>query len=220
MANMAEKVWEVAGATILMLLREHKDYSLVLTGHSLGGGTACLLNIMCHQKDGQLVDGRHTQCFAYASPPVFTPVDLVPRAVDSCVNYIHGNDAVPFLSIDSLRRLFNQISMVESHTRRMDFLSRMRLVTGYELPNERICEDVALAKERNLEPKKGAPKLAIPSAANVWLQEVDVSGRYDFKLCDSKRLATLGLQIESNMLKDHFPPCYEHALHNLADEVL
>jgi Lipase (class 3) len=218
MANMAERLWEAAGATVLQLLRKYADYEFVITGHSLGAGTACLLNVMCHANGGSLVDGRRARCFAYAAPPVFAPLELVPAAVQSCTNFIHERDVVPFLSIDSVRHLFASVGTIEKHTQQMNWLSRMRLVSGYQRPDQALLQDVQRASTTRLTPKIGAPVLAIPAASTLWMREKENSGKYDMKNCDPVKLARLGIRIDPNMLQDHFPPRYEHALHNLDDE--
>eukprot|EP00980_Cylindrotheca_fusiformis_P018720 scaffold6238_cov106-Cylindrotheca_fusiformis.AAC.6 len=46
MASMSERVWDKAGPTVQKLLDEHPTYEFIVTGHSLGAGTACLLTIM------------------------------------------------------------------------------------------------------------------------------------------------------------------------------
>lgn len=89
MANQAERVWSVAGGTVKDALDRHNNYEFVITGHSLGAGTACLVHILCHSK--RLV-GRKMRCFAFASPPVFTPLQLIPNAVRGTTNYIHEKD--------------------------------------------------------------------------------------------------------------------------------
>jgi Lipase (class 3) len=116
MANMAEKLWERAGNKVLQLLDENEGYDLVLTGHSLGGGVACLMNILCQQNRRELVRGRRVQCFTYASPPVFAPLTLTSTraAVLSCTNYVHENDLVPFLSVDAVRHLFKSIGAIQA----------------------------------------------------------------------------------------------------------
>jgi Lipase (class 3) len=143
MANMAERVWQVAGPIVKELMKENEGYDLVLTGHSLGAGVACLLNILLHENDSDRpgllhVDGRRVkvQCFAYASPPVFAPKvrrdshdsrrgltakspagTLIerPTAALLCTNYIHEMDVVPFLSVDSIRHFFKCIAVLEEH---------------------------------------------------------------------------------------------------------
>lgn len=142
MANMAERVWRVAGPIVTELLKENEGYHLILTGHSLGAGVACLLNILLDSENndddnGLLnVDRRQVkvQCFAYASPPVFAPkvqyenddsktgstntpagtLEL-PKAALSCTNYIHEMDVVPFLSVDSIRHFFKCIAVLEEN---------------------------------------------------------------------------------------------------------
>jgi Lipase (class 3) len=151
MANMAERVWQVAGPIVKELLKKNDGYDLILTGHSLGAGVACLLNILLHENDsdnpGLLhVDGQpvKVQCFAYASPPVFAPkvqhenLDFdtspsnaaptgtlleLPKAALSCTNFIHEMDVVPFLSVDSIRHFFNCVAVLEEHHSRQQWWS-------------------------------------------------------------------------------------------------
>ena len=74
---------------------------------------------------------------------------------------------------------------------------------------------VRVANENRLVTKPGAPILEIPAASNLWIRENETTGKYDVKVCDSGALAKLGILVDSNMLEDHFPSRYEHALHNL-----
>jgi hypothetical protein len=218
MVNMAERVWEAAGLTVLKMLRQHKTYGFVITGHSLGAGTASLLNILCHRKGGQLVDGRTTRCFAYAPPPVFTPLEFVPNAVRACTSYIHEADVVPFLSVNSVRHFFASIAVIEKYTERAKWLSQVQLSLGLAKPDPALLDDVVTANTKRLMPKAGAPLLKIPSASVVWMREKGNSGKYDFKVCDPRRLAILDIFVDSKMVQDHSPPCYEHAFHNLVEE--
>ena len=151
--------------------------------------------------------------FAYGTPPTFTPLELVPHAVNACTNYIHERDVVPFLSVDAVRHLFNCVKAIEEQT--LSWTERMKLITGYVEPDEALIDAVRAATENRLVTKPGAPVLAVPAAATVWIREKESTGRYDGKVCDSVALATLGILIDSKMLEDHFPSRYEHALHNL-----
>lgn len=218
MATMAERVWEVSGPTVRRLLEEGgKDYGLIITGHSLGAGTACLLNILLHQDRKRQVHGRRVRCFAYASPPVFSPLSVAPReAFESTTNYIHNCDVVPFLSVSSVRNFLSCLAAIDLRTKEMTWLDRQRLVTGYVAPDDHLCRDVLKARLGRLPPKSGAPLLAVPAAANVWIRENnDSNGKYDAKVCDPVRLAKLGIVVDPDMLIDHFPTAYEHALDGL-----
>jgi hypothetical protein len=240
---MAERVWDAAGATVLQLLADHEDYELILTGHSLGAGTACLLNIMLQSPSQQhahanrllLPAGQTVRCFAYASPPVFSPLQVVPRAVlQSTTNYIHENDCVPFLSVHSVRHCFSCIRVLEDFMRskQMGRLERTRLFWRRIPPPSELVDAIRRAssssdddeqeRERLTPPKPGAPLLCIPAAASVWMQQditptstTMAASYYTMKVCDPQRLARLGIPIHPNMLPDHSPARYEHALDNL-----
>ena len=193
--------------------------------HSLGAGTACLLNVMCSNNGYQLVDGRRVRCFAYAAPPVFSPLELIPQAVQSTTNYIHDSDVVPFLSVDSVRHVFSCVRVIEEYLlTKMKRLDRFKLTTGMVEPDEELIELVRQTSAKRLEPKKGAPILAIPAAANVWMREMTTNdndnneGKYDYKVCDPIALSKLGVAIDLSMVEDHFPTRYEHAFENLMDE--
>jgi hypothetical protein len=214
MANKAEKVWEVAGATVLDLLDRYDDYGLVITGHSLGAGAACLLNILCHENERKLVKGRDVRCFAFASPAIFTPLEAATAAVQSTTNFIHENDVVPFLSVDSGRQFISCLQAVQKAT---DGMSLLDLVNGYAEPSQALIDAVEKAEKERLPPKPGAPVLMIPAESTVWMRKSHKSGNYNVKVCDPTRLARLAPMIHISMFLDHFPPRYEHVLYRIDD---
>jgi hypothetical protein len=89
MAHAARSVWSALEAPTLELLAKNPGFSLVLSGHSLGGGTASLLCILLNRdRDVAEVQGRATPlsgvtitAFAFASPPCFAPLELLPPRV-------------------------------------------------------------------------------------------------------------------------------------------
>lgn len=215
MANMAERIWEKAGKDIVRLLKENPDYELILTGHSLGAGTAALMNIMCYSNKGKLVNKRRTRCFAFASPPVFTPLEAASEAVSACTNYIHENDVVPFVSIDSVRQLLSVLALIAEETQHMNRLQVLRLAFGKAEPPEKLKVKVFEASQQRPVPKIGAPMLHIPAARNIWIREKGAT--LGVSTWNSRELSTLGLYIHPDMLQDHFPSNYELALHTLSD---
>jgi len=97
MSIMTERLWELVADNVLKALDENVGYELILAGHSLGAGTALLLNILLHHDDR--FKQRKFCAFAYASPPVYFPLSQVPKACQTAVNYMHDNDDVPLTII-------------------------------------------------------------------------------------------------------------------------
>lgn len=52
------------------------------------------------------------KCFALAVPPVFTPLESVPQAVQATISFIHQHDIVPFLWYG----IFSALQSIEDYT--------------------------------------------------------------------------------------------------------
>jgi hypothetical protein len=212
---MADRVWEVSGPRIVNLLDRYPDYDLILTGHSLGAGAACLLNIKIHENKEELIKGRRIRCFAYASPPVFSPLSQIPEAMKACTNYIHERDVVPFLSIDSVRHWIASLKAMQDYTDKISMLDRWSLAAGFKNVEDDLRKAINRGREERLPTLKGAPLLGIPAATNVWMLKDGLE--YDFCLCDPEKMATLGIMLDPGMVLDHVPLTYERALDELSD---
>ena len=229
MANAAEKIWEEAKDVVGKLLSENSDYELILTGHSLGAGAATLLNILLHENGREKVNGRAVRCFAYASPPVFAG-EVDKQALLSCISYIHDADVVPFLSIDSVRRVFAALHAIEESNLSV-WIRTLILWGSTEVVNLPTQKRIESALHDSLPEKEGAPELLIPAHMNVWMRSVsnDLSRDLgiqdlaqfnhflpsDFVLADSRKLARMGVSLDPLMVTSHFPNGYESALHSL-----
>ena len=232
LANAAEKVWDLGRETITKLLNKNQGYELVLTGHSLGAGSAALLNILLHENNSERVNGRDIRCFAYASPPVFT--GEAKKACKMCVNFIHDSDCVPFLSCDSVRHIFAGLHAIEECN--LSVWTRTRILWGsIEAIDPLTIHHVENALYDNLSVKEGAPVLLIPAHVNIWMREVahrltvkdannltvealvdlPASSPSNFILADSKKLAHIGISFHPSMITNHFPNGYESSLYNL-----
>lgn len=217
-ANMAERVWELSGERIMNLFEEYPDYELVLTGHSLGAGAACLLNIMLHENESKIVKGRRIRCFSFASPPVFSAISSIPIAMENCVNYIHQRDIVPFLSLDALRHLLGALNGLSEFTESMPIWKRWQLTAGIDEIDKQMIAAINKGRTERLPSLDGAPLLAVPALANVWMIQSEESKKYDFCLCDPEEMAKVGLLLNPFMILDHVPINYERALIELCDE--
>ncbi|CAM9689261.1 unnamed protein product [Ectocarpus fasciculatus] len=131
-SQSAVRVWTAVKGEVEKQLREHSDYKLVLTGHSLGAGTAILLKILLERNATEALKGGfrrakdktaaktarldvsrpvRVECYAFAPPPVFSgPGATWMRDVYSFVN---GADCVPTMSLGSLYSLCRTIQHVD-----------------------------------------------------------------------------------------------------------
>ena len=120
--------------TLISTLEKYPSYGLVVTGHSLGGGVAGLLSILCSIKSetflklntersipidhppiatpfvtsfmSGLPPGRPVHCYAYGVPAI-TSIDLANYAKGLITSVVHKTDVVPCLSLGVLRDLKN-----------------------------------------------------------------------------------------------------------------
>ena len=219
-AELAETVWDTSGDNILKLCRDNPEwqhYRFLITGHSLGAGAACLLNLKLHL-EGQLGD-RPICCYAFAPPPTFRPcvepssrktkVDL---AIQNTVGYIHDNDIVPFLSISSVRRLATLLDAVDNETEKCVFWERWRMFHDFDKIPQPLIDSVLVAETKSHEPAvEGACHLIIPARVVVWCKPNFV-GMLEAHKCDPHKVAALNVYLNPNMLSDHLPETYEDAL--------
>ncbi|CAN0409144.1 unnamed protein product [Ectocarpus sp. 12 AP-2014] len=131
-SHSAVRVWTAVKGEVEKQLREHGDYKLVLTGHSLGAGTAILLKILVERnateafkrsfrlaKDktaaetAKLDVGRpvRVECYAFAPPPVFSVRGAT--WMRDVYSFVNGADCVPTMSLGSLYSLCRTIQHVD-----------------------------------------------------------------------------------------------------------
>ena len=229
---MAEGIWSIAGDVVRSILNEPEfsEYGLLITGHSLGAGVACLLNMMCHV-DSLVGEERKVSCYAFAPPPTYSPYDsdatgdgkadppaLVKQAIQNCVSYIHDNDAVPFLSITSVRRLAHLLDTVDNKTEFIWFYDRWRIFHEYKSIPKDIFEDVADAKKREACQVDGECNMIIPARIIVWMKKHELSGKFDGYGCDPVLVAQNTVYVSPDMISDHLAEMHEDALDALLDD--
>ena len=107
LSKVSERLTEVLGQP------EFSNYSLVVTGHSLGAGTAELITL--ELLTSNLLGGREVRCVALAPPPVFRSEHSLPAKISSAIQiYVNKNDLVPRLSLASVAKLLATVTEVDS----------------------------------------------------------------------------------------------------------
>ena len=233
MADMAQAVWSRAINTVQQQLQQHPGYKVVLTGHSLGAGVACLMTIDAYSRN--LFPGTVVECMAYAPPPTFCPTPAgqpttgitsaaVQKAIDNTTAYVHHLDVVPSLSVMAIRRLLAAVVGLNTYLKKLPIqqrvFRRLKLITGIggTHPPQAVTNAVVQAKDKALPVMAGAPPLAIPAQTVVWLESDEKDDpSYSTHLLDANAYANRLIDIDSSMMTDHMPPNYEMALRVVAN---
>ena len=116
----ARKVVKDSGDIVKDTLMKFPNYTLVLTGHSMGGGAAELIAMdMLYGDSGRELNfSKNDQeliCYAFGAPPVFASNHTkVPVEIPDILSFVNRADVVPTLSLASLEKTLLQISALDS----------------------------------------------------------------------------------------------------------
>lgn len=204
MMKAAEMLLERLWGRIETALVDHPGHSLVLTGHSLGAGTATLLasligsTVVAHGPTRSVTVNVH--CYAFA-PPAVLSLDLA-RACQHVTSVIVGPDLVPRLSlattieVKELLAALNWDPQLES-----DIQARS------ENPQ---ADDAAFAREvlGGLEQHVSVSEKLYPGGTILWTSVP--SSASEFTVVDQKGFDSIVL-IGTDALSSHMPQAYAEA---------
>lgn len=96
MLRSAQNLYDVVRPIILNSLKDHPEYSVIFTGHSLGAGVASLISMIWNDEFSM----QNMHCYAFA-PPSIISIDLASRSRQFITTLIVNDDIVPRLSQES-----------------------------------------------------------------------------------------------------------------------
>ncbi len=229
-ADRTDNIWPVVDTKIAELLKANPGFDFVITGHSLGAGTAALLTLKIkHEKLLEKLDASlsnvNIKCFAFASPPVYLAdpehETVMADAMKSTYAFIHENDCVPFMSFDALRRISKIIDEVDRQT---------NVIEGPLMALGAKCIPVGIKKvvmeDVDLHAIDKSEKLAIPAPHVMWMRQIDEDKEgnpvYDSMFCrpegvgELKGTNDLQIFLDEKMLANHMNPTYLRGLNSIA----
>lgn len=121
-----------------LALAEFPDYSLVVTGHSLGAGTAAILSFILREK----YKDRDVKCYAFSPPGGLLSPGAAEESLKFTVTLVTGDDVIPRLSLINIAKLSDEIRKVAEQCR----LPKYKLF-GYGLVSFLCCVKSATIEE-------------------------------------------------------------------------
>ncbi|GFH49771.1 hypothetical protein CTEN210_06247 [Chaetoceros tenuissimus] len=229
-AERADALWKHVEESITALLNENPGYELIITGHSLGAGTAALMAMKLKYYN-TLGNDVKVRCFAFAPPPVYYQThenEKLTEAMKDTYPFIHEEDCVPFCSVDAIRKLSETMTTVDQMPKDSVLFSPL-MALGLKPVSEDIKN--AIYDDRELPVVPGATRLAIPAPFVMWLRHVSNDDKdrqmYNMMFCrpqaDSDGIGTNDLNIQvsiPDMISHHMNPQYERAIMSIAEQMI
>ena len=103
---------------LTQLAKAPADYGILLTGHSLGGGTAVLMTIhlLLDPLWETLLQGRDIKCIAFAPPPVYN-CDVLPQILKEHIHiFVNNGDLVPRSSMATMAQFVLDLKTIDQNT--------------------------------------------------------------------------------------------------------
>ena len=221
-SGIADSSHAVAKSTrteVASVLETYPGYKLVITGQSLGGGLAPLVNMLFHHDP--LFENQHIECHAFAGPPVYessNPPAYVTDAIKDCTSYIHGDDIAPYMGIHGGRRLGAKLLAINKAKQDMGLIDRILTVKGRK-PFTPEMANCALNGDAHIEPVPGGPVLKIAAKEIVWFvkdpnQYKPSQDNITYMICDPNEFSKLAPLASPDGGKHHVPQTYETVLNH------
>jgi len=210
----AQRIISKVREQIWLGLTEHSGYKLVITGHSLGAGTAELitLDLMLGRSSTLLPQGTEVSCVALAAPPVYRSKTVLPANVTNAIEiYINNFDCVPRLSLGSIARLLACMRAVDS--------LGLTLAEQLSILAERSSENVQKNTSKLVEAVKHARQDKFPVLEHPGIifharkAAGEETNQIMYKSCSQE--FTGALLLLDDMVLDHLHTSYEVTLQNV-----
>ncbi|CAB1313073.1 unnamed protein product [Coregonus sp. 'balchen'] len=189
------------------------EYKLVITGHSLGGGTASLLAVLLRSSFPTL------QCYAFSPPGGLMSKALADYSKEFVVSVVLGKDLVPRLSYPNMEDLKRRILKMVSNCNKPKYRI---LLQGcwYELfggePDDFPTEMDNRREEELNQPLLGEESLLIRGSSSY--QGLSCFSQVRYRAEWSSETAFRSVLISPRMIADHMPDAVLWSLRSLTQD--
>jgi len=214
----AQRIISKISDQLVTSLTDHPEYELVVTGHSLGAGTAELitLDLMLGQSSHVLPSNTRLSCIALAAPPVYRAEVPLPDKVSKAMEiYVNNFDCVPRLSLGSIARLLVSMRAVDNLgltlTEQLSILAGRSGDENVQKNSSRLVEAVRSARQDKF-PILEHPGTIFHARKEAGDKESQILYR------SHSRQTTEVLLLLDDMVLDHLHTSYQVTLENIKME--
>ena len=211
--NGAQRILAKVEDKLKKCLEENPGYRVVVTGHSLGAGTAELITLeLLHGHSSNIIPvGSSVACIALAPPPVYrADTALSTQTKEAIQIFINNYDCVPRLSLASVARLLASIRAVDnlSLTLSQQFaILAERKEEEVERNFAKVIQAVAEARQEKF------PFLQHPGKI-FYLKQESADAKEQIVFQQESQTFSGAILLLDNMITDHLQPRYQEALDN------
>ena len=192
-------------------LENYPGYRMVITGHSLGAGTAILITMGLLNNIYDL-KVNEVKCVALAPPPVFRCKKKIPEKFTKNIHiFINGNDCVPRLTLANMALVIAMIRAIDDSE--LDAKDYLKILAGIEDEDVKTKLENLVTLITDVEQNE-FPNLDHPGS--IYYLKSNAEGTTMFKT--SGQYFSKSLLLFDGMVLDHLQPYYEAAFANVKFE--
>ncbi|KAL3116174.1 hypothetical protein niasHT_002298 [Heterodera trifolii] len=214
------------------LVLECPGYSLVVCGHSLGGGIASLLALLLKAKYADV------RCFAFGPPGPVISENGIADTEHNTLSIVLGDDVIPRMTTHSIHKLKQEIEREIVSTDRAKYevlikgFFKLFIAYPFELHGRTAATDSDAVSTSNLcRTESSVTALPPPPSAEQWkngagirhlrppghLLHLTCTDNKSVELCWIKHTALYEIQLNASMIRDHWIFNIEKALKKAAE---
>eukprot|EP00933_Yihiella_yeosuensis_P022655 TRINITY_DN17808_c0_g1_i1.p1 TRINITY_DN17808_c0_g1~~TRINITY_DN17808_c0_g1_i1.p1 ORF type:complete len:479 (+),score=100.68 TRINITY_DN17808_c0_g1_i1:221-1657(+) len=234
MLASARAVLEKTRLQIEQALESNPGFSMIVTGHSLGAGTAILCTLLLSVKP--VKGDPKTTCYAYAPPPIAAPLTANALKNLDVHSFVNRVDIVPRASLSNIFHLGEECMAIDGLD--ISFMDRVSLIrkepeekSEREQAKTKILEKVSEVRKKNFkDPHEKFLPLLCPGKV-YWIQWLDrpgnveddedkaQEGRPRIHNVEATEFQSIVLRGGKNALTDHMVDGYKQGILGYADHV-
>jgi len=203
----------------------HKEYDILVCGHSLGAG--CAFFVALHLRNKY----KTVQCFSFSPPGGLVSPELSKSSREWCISTVCGKEVIPRLTLGTIEHLRDDMIYMGMHCKRSKISLIISMITGYIWSDpdlfygdENLPEEQRMWKEAYQESLDADSEIRrslkeaisfLPPGRILYMKPTGkmrqsrrrkkISREFECEWCTPDALVSNGIILSGRMMRDHFP---------------